>query len=484
MAILRFRVLQGSLSLSFSLLLPFLAPSSVVFADSPQARNVESRELSVRELSFDEMLRESRRMGDSRQFDDEKSALWDKYRVAIQHDSARANAHKDRKIKDGDKTMRFSMEVKGERPANGYPLYIALHGGGGTSAVFNDMQWQDMQTYYLDGVENGIYVATRGVTDTWNLHFVDESYRLYDYLIENMIAFEGVDPNRVYILGFSAGGDGVYQITPRMPDRFAAANMSAGHHNWIKFDNLFQTPFLMQVGENDSAYKRNTVAVENHMELNRLHDLRGGYIHDVFVHYRGSHNSWADNDPDGREQRILAHPMEWLKDQDEDTVMKDTNAIHWLDQYARDPYPKKLVWDPDTNAPRSVNKGAVYLSEDALRNKLSQPRNLFYWLDVGPAKSIPEKIVMEASYDRDENEVRLSGLGSLDAIRVLVHPKMLDFSRDVTVSVDSQKVGRLTLNADRQIMARTLLERGDSNYIFPAEINLKQAEDGSWTIKE
>jgi poly(3-hydroxybutyrate) depolymerase len=35
-----------------------------------------------------------------------------------------------------------------------------------------------------------------------------ESYPLYDRLITNMVLFEGVDPERVYLLGFSAGGDG------------------------------------------------------------------------------------------------------------------------------------------------------------------------------------------------------------------------------------------------------------------------------------
>ena len=40
-----------------------------------------------------------------------------------------------------------------------------------------------------------------------------------------------VDPNRVYIMGYSAGGDGVYQLAPRMADRWAAAAMMAGHPN-------------------------------------------------------------------------------------------------------------------------------------------------------------------------------------------------------------------------------------------------------------
>jgi poly(3-hydroxybutyrate) depolymerase len=33
---------------------------------------------------------------------------------------------------------------------------------------------------------------------------------MYERLIENMIIFRGVNPNKVYILGYSAGGDGTY----------------------------------------------------------------------------------------------------------------------------------------------------------------------------------------------------------------------------------------------------------------------------------
>ncbi len=98
-----------------------------------------------------------------------------------------------------------------------------------TPAETNNDQWVAMTEYYKYSVENGIYVAVRGMEDVWNLHFLDESYPMYDRLIEDMIMFSNADPNRGYLLGFSAGGDGVYAIAPRMADRFAAVNMSSGH---------------------------------------------------------------------------------------------------------------------------------------------------------------------------------------------------------------------------------------------------------------
>ena len=73
-----------------------------------------------------------------------------------------------------------------------------------------------MSQYYLDSVESGVYVACRGITDTWDLHFQADSYPLYDRLIEAMTVLYHADPDRVYLLGFSAGGDGVYQAAPRL----------------------------------------------------------------------------------------------------------------------------------------------------------------------------------------------------------------------------------------------------------------------------
>ncbi|MBQ2881179.1 MAG: hypothetical protein IJE40_02820, partial [Clostridia bacterium] len=123
----------------------------------------------------------------------------------------------------GEVTMRYGMSVMGEPDENGYPLYIALHGGGHSDTPdMNNSQWEHMKVYYRDGVKNGIYVACRGVRDTWNAHANPESYPLYDELISNMVLFNNVDPNRVYIMGFSCGGDGVYMVTPSMADRFAA----------------------------------------------------------------------------------------------------------------------------------------------------------------------------------------------------------------------------------------------------------------------
>ena len=57
--------------------------------------------------------------------------------------------------------------------AGGFPLFICLHGGGGCPPAVNDEQWAQMQRYWLPCCPpaGAVYVACRGVSDSWKLHW-------------------------------------------------------------------------------------------------------------------------------------------------------------------------------------------------------------------------------------------------------------------------------------------------------------------------
>ena len=150
--------------------------------------------------------------------------LWNDHVQRIKE--SRADEMKTRRLTAGDLQMPFYYTVSGDKPKNGRSLYISLHGGGGAPKQVNDRQWENQKRLYQ--VKEGVYLAPRAPTNTWNLWHQGHIDGLFDRLIENLIVFEGVDSNRVYLLGYSAGGDGVYQLAPRMADRFAAAAMMAG----------------------------------------------------------------------------------------------------------------------------------------------------------------------------------------------------------------------------------------------------------------
>ena len=121
--------------------------------------------------------------------------------------------------------MKLYERTFGKAPDAGHSLWISMHGGGGAPARVNDGQWNNQIELYQP--EEGIYVAPRAPTNTWNLWHEGHIDDLFDRLIENYVVDRGVDPNRVYLMDYSAGGDGVYQLAPRMADRFAAEGFVA-----------------------------------------------------------------------------------------------------------------------------------------------------------------------------------------------------------------------------------------------------------------
>jgi hypothetical protein len=191
-------------------------------------------------------------------------------------------------IEAAGKKLRFEIVRFGPAetaPKGGHSLFISMHGGGGAPSRVNDGQWTN-QIRLAKGYAptEGIYVAPRGPTDSWNLWHEAHVDVLFARLIEDFVALEGVNPNRVYLMGYSAGGDGVYQLAPRMADWWAAAAMSAGHPNETQPFGLRNVPFALQVGGLDAAYNRNRIAGEWKTKLDALQAADIGGLRALITH--------------------------------------------------------------------------------------------------------------------------------------------------------------------------------------------------------
>ena len=65
-----------------------------------------------------------------------------------------------------------------------------------------------------------------------------------------------IDTSRVFLTGYSAGGDGIYHLAAMIPDVIAGAAMMAGHPNKADIYNFRNIAFSIQLGEQDHAYDR------------------------------------------------------------------------------------------------------------------------------------------------------------------------------------------------------------------------------------
>lgn len=223
-----------------------------------------------------------------------------------------------RRLRSGVYQMPFEYYVNGDRPERGYPLYISMHGGGGATAEENDQQWENQKGLY--GTVDGVYFVPRSPTDTWNMWHQEYMEGFLLQIVTYAVARLDVDPYRVYLLGYSAGGDGVFNLAPRLSDRFAAAAMMAGHPGDAQIENLRNLPFAIYMGAEDTAYNRSELAYEWAKAYERLNsEDQGGFEYHI--------NIYADK----------GHWMDGL----------DGEAIGWLAEHRRVSTPNRVVWIQD-----------------------------------------------------------------------------------------------------------------------------------------
>ena len=92
-------------------------------------------------------------------------------------------------------------------------LWISMHGGGARQRV-NDQQWRNQSS--CTPSRRHLH-RPRAPTDTWNLWHQGHIDDLFDRLIETFVATEGVDPNRVYLLGTPPAATGCTNWPPAWP---------------------------------------------------------------------------------------------------------------------------------------------------------------------------------------------------------------------------------------------------------------------------
>jgi hypothetical protein len=229
-----------------------------------------------------------------------------------------------------------------------------------------------------------------------------------------MITFYNVNPNRIFIMGYSAGGDGVYQLAPRMADRFAAAAMMAGHPNETSPLGLRNIGFTIHMGENDSAYDRNKVALQWKSQLQELKDGDpNAYPHLVTIHENKGH---------------------WMGG-------LDTAGISWISRFTRNPFPRKVVWKQD----------------DVTHNR-------FYWLKVTDPST--DDLIVASINDQviDIEETNVS------EIIITLNDHLVDMDENVMVKYLGNEIFNGTVARNYNTMARSMEEYGDPESVYFGEI--------------
>lgn len=366
----------------------------------------------------------------------EARRLWEAHAEALRE--ARREELAAEVVRAAGHEMRFLRRDFGEAPAGGRSLWISMHGGGGAPAEVNDQQWRNQIRLYEPA--EGIYIAPRAPSNEWNLWHRSEIDALFDRLIESAVIVWGVDPNRVYLMGYSAGGDGVYQLAPRMADRFAAAAMMAGHPNDASPEGLRNLPFAVFMGGDDGAYNRNSVAKAWGERLDALQAADpGGYPHRVTI-YPG-----------------LGHWME----------RKDAEALPWMAGQTRDPWPRTVVWKQG-NTPHVRFFWPAVPEAEAVKGRTIRAtvKGQAIELVVDP----PEARGAEGAPGADR---RGEAAAPAWTIELLLSDALIDLDKPVTVSVNGSEVYHARVPRTAEAIAESLRLRPDPAMIATARLRVR-----------
>ena len=313
--------------------------------------------------------------------------------------------------------LACACRVFGAAPKDGRSLYISMHGGGHCPKEVNDEQW--MNQIYLYEPAEGVYIAPRApwnTSDLWHRKGLDE---LLEDVIRACVVFEGVNPNKVYLLGYSAGGDGVWRLAPRMADKWAAASMMAGHPGEASQVNLINTPFMIWMGENDHYYDRNILAKEKSLVMDSL--------------------SAAHPDKYPHSNNIIEGKGHWM-----DRV--DTAAIGWMAQYRRNPYPKQIVWRQEFVT-----------------------REHFYWL-TAPADEVEQGKTVIANIEGNVINIEQCDYSKLT---IYLNDHLADLDKKITIRYKGKKIARVKPRRTIANLHRSLNLRGDRSYAFPCIVDVE-----------
>jgi predicted esterase len=347
-----------------------------------------------------------------------RTLLWETLKESGRLDGLRDDLAVNR-IASGEHVSPFTIKDVGERPPSGWPLVIAMHGGGNAPQELNDSQWEHMQIYYKDHPEfSGYrYLALRAPNNSWNGFYDNYVYPLIMDLIAQQVAWNDVDPNRIYLIGYSHGGYGAFAIGPKLPDLFAAihASASAGTDGESVATGLHTTRFTWMVGGRDTAFGR-----------------------------RERCESFARTMRELRGPRLDRYPAEFfLKEGNGHGGLPDRDWLVEMLPFERENSPLEVDWE---------------LTDPVVRDH--------YWLhvdDPGKGQKVSARIL-------GDNRIEVTTTGR-DRVELWLDDRLIDTSRPVQIMFNGQPL-EITPQPGITTLCTTLLARRDIHRAATVRVEL------------
>ena len=339
--------------------------------------------------------------------------------------------------------MQYGTRVFGQKPEGGWPLFINLHAGGNNPAE-NNRCWGLTKSQYAIGT--GLYLCPRSLRDLAESWYDPLNYVLLDRILAEAFALWDVNPDKVYLMGFSMGGWGVMHLGPALPDRWAAVSASSGAGfvgatGRSQPDNLRNTPILIQVGGNDLDFGRQPLSRAFAAALKGFHE----------------------RDPAGYEVEFKEHAGQGHQ-------ILDGDAPDWLARHTRDPLPGRIVWQQPIPTHGNSKEYVDKLNERDWAVAANYQRQVGWLRNETPGAY--QRIVAR----RDANTVTIEEAEHVEELVILLDDRMADLDKPVRVLCGGKELASITPLRTVDALIASLVARGDPRLMFSAELTVKPGD--------
>lgn len=336
--------------------------------------------------------------------------------------------------------MKFYSGTKGERPAEGYPLFLYLHGSGPSNEEW-ETGWQlakDFKDapalYYVPRIPNeGEYYRWWQKGKLW----------IWERLLRHALVDGHTDPNRIYLFGISEGGYGSQRLASYYADYLAAAGPMAGGEPLINapVENLAALPFSLLTGEKDMMFYRNYLTQFTGDKLDSLATrYPGQYTHRVAL------------------QEGRGHGIDY------------SQTTPWMISFKRNATPDSFRWE---NYEIDGVKRNSFYNIEVLEEESGEQRTFYDYqikdnrvvLSVSQVKYTPT--LVEPNWGIALIHDRSTTPATHGKLRLYFNEHTIDASRPVEVVLNGKTVFQGILKAEKGNMQQALRVWGDPSRIFP-----------------
>ncbi|MCU0866536.1 MAG: hypothetical protein MUC36_22350 [Planctomycetes bacterium] len=349
-------------------------------------------------------------------------------------------------------TEHYVYVPKSYDPAKPTPLVVIAHGGSaardldfGAKAALGGMR-----PFWLEAAERHGFLLVAPLSDRG---WMQLGTSLLFSAIARMQRDFHIDPDRIFLTGHSMGGHATWRSAFWFTDRWAAVSPMSGGYDYVKSQdvwNLINTKGYTTFGK-DEPYQIN--------EFNRI----------IAAHLQERRYPWICREKDGGHE-IFADEVEKVGE--------------FFAGARRDLY-RKQVWARIGGLQfASAEKNERWGQEHSWRPERPIELSTMFWLRFfAPAADVPAERRVQKAFAAVQPGNRIELVTeNARRLRILLHPSMVDFGKDVTITANDKVVFQGKVTADLGAMLTLVREFDDRGRVFHAAVDV--TIDGDRTVPE